>query len=477
MAAETVEAQPQGFYSTTSGTYFSDKDSLAEHYKSDFHKYNLKRKVAGLPPVTKEWFDSRKELLSSSATVGPVQKFWYDPLTKKKFSTENTYLAHVNSKKYKDLLKKTGQDAPAPVVTARRGENAGATTTAPKAAQSASKPGYNMAVPNGVRPDKAQTLSAEDTRAAEDNVSEADSAGWETASDEDDTDASLSQAEATANTSGAKSAEDAIRQTSASGAQSSLDTPATPSRGAESSDREITSNEASSPQDTEEWDLKRSFFDNHVSSSMEANLEYMFKHFGFYLPDAEYLSDPAGLIKYLGLKLQYGHVPLYIRGDDANARQFTSLHGVQRHMVDANKCKMVFDDNEEEYVEFYDWSKLEDELADKQLAVSETGEGADSLGYELEVIGDAEAGTNGKVLGSREFGRYYKQHHKPADMRTSVQVNTVIAKYRALGVESSKPQDVVIKRVQKLQKRFDRLHLKNALKSNVIRNLPQNVPY
>ena len=156
-----------------------------------------------------------------------------------------------------------------------------------------------MAVPNGVRPDKAQTLSAEDTRAAEDNVSEADSAGWETASDEDDTDASLSQAEATANTSGAKSAEDAIRQTSASGAQSSLDTPATPSRGAESSVREITSNEASSAQDTEEWDLKRSFFDNHMSSSMEANLEYMFKHFGFYLPDAEYLSDPAGLIKYL----------------------------------------------------------------------------------------------------------------------------------------------------------------------------------
>lgn len=68
-----------------------------------------------------------------------------------------------------------------------------------------------------------------------------------------------------------------------------------------------------------------------------------------------------------GLKLQYGHVPLYVGGDDANARQFTSLHGVQRHMVDANKCKMVFDDNEEEYVEFYDWSKLEDELAGDDL--------------------------------------------------------------------------------------------------------------
>ena len=125
MAAETVDAQPQGFYSTTSGTYFSDKDSLAEHYKSDFHKYNLKRKVAGLPPVTKEWFDSRKELLSSATTVGPVHKFWFDPLTKKRFNTENTYLAHVNSKKYNDLLKKTGQNAPAPIVTARRAETAG----------------------------------------------------------------------------------------------------------------------------------------------------------------------------------------------------------------------------------------------------------------------------------------------------------------------------------------------------------------
>jgi hypothetical protein len=33
--------------------------------------------------------------------------------------------------------------------------------------------------------------------------------------------------------------------------------------------------------------------------SFEANLEYMFRNFGFYLPDAEYLKDPEGLVKYL----------------------------------------------------------------------------------------------------------------------------------------------------------------------------------
>jgi len=38
-----------GVYCSTSGTVFTDKDSLAEHYKSDLHRYNLKRKVAGEP--------------------------------------------------------------------------------------------------------------------------------------------------------------------------------------------------------------------------------------------------------------------------------------------------------------------------------------------------------------------------------------------------------------------------------------------
>jgi pre-60S factor REI1 len=45
-----------------------------------------------------------------------------------------------------------------------------------------------------------------------------------------------------------------------------------------------------------------------VSGSMEENLQYMYKRFGFFLPDAEYLADPEGLIKYLGAKLSMGKV-------------------------------------------------------------------------------------------------------------------------------------------------------------------------
>ncbi len=49
----------------------------------------------------------------------------------------------------------------------------------------------------------------------------------------------------------------------------------------------------------EAWDVCRSFFDNHMSSTMEDNLEDMWKRFGFYFPDAEALRDPEGLLRYL----------------------------------------------------------------------------------------------------------------------------------------------------------------------------------
>lgn len=49
--AATMDAK-DGVYCSTSGTVFTDKESLAEHYKSDLHRYNLKRKVAGASHIS-----------------------------------------------------------------------------------------------------------------------------------------------------------------------------------------------------------------------------------------------------------------------------------------------------------------------------------------------------------------------------------------------------------------------------------------
>lgn len=82
--------------------------------------------VAGLPPVTKDWFEARKAQLTSATTTAH-QKIWFDPLTKKKFQTQNTYQAHVNSKKYQELVRQSGQPAPAPIIMIRQLQEDGTT--------------------------------------------------------------------------------------------------------------------------------------------------------------------------------------------------------------------------------------------------------------------------------------------------------------------------------------------------------------
>jgi pre-60S factor REI1 len=52
----------QVFTSTTApGKVFSSRAQLAEHYKSDWHKYNLKRREAGLPLLERTDFQARWE--------------------------------------------------------------------------------------------------------------------------------------------------------------------------------------------------------------------------------------------------------------------------------------------------------------------------------------------------------------------------------------------------------------------------------
>lgn len=42
--------------------------------------------------MTRDWYEVRKaQLLASSP--GPVHRVWFDPLTRRKFYSENTYLA------------------------------------------------------------------------------------------------------------------------------------------------------------------------------------------------------------------------------------------------------------------------------------------------------------------------------------------------------------------------------------------------
>lgn len=510
MAAEApssaAEGRATGFFCSTSGTVFTDKDSLAEHYRSDFHRYNLKRKVAGLPPVTKEWFEARKAQLASAAAA-PTQRIWYDPLTRRKFMSEAKYKEHVNSKKYADLVKRSGQPVPAPVIMLKRLDDAapstsGATGTADSGgAAAASKPAPGFVVKAPHRPSGAVAASSTGATAGSDGSededdeedvsegSEGEGSGWETASasDEDAEEQQLSAATARLNI-GTRGR--ARKPRAAAAAES----------GSEGGEEEDAG-------EWEEWDVRRCLFDNHVSGSMEENLEYMYKKYGFYLPDAEYLADPAGLIQYLGSKLQYGKVPLYAPGDDPNPRQFRSLHAVQRHMVDANRCKMAYDDgDEEEYEDYYDYSGLHadgeggagerpEAAAEGEAAAAAEGGALVAAGAGLRaevaaaglelIVGGGEGGGGAKALGSRWLSRYYKQRPRPASGRPLALAaapapapGQLVAQYRALGIETRNPAlSAGAKRAQREQRRGERSRLNLAMKANVLHNLPKNVTY
>lgn len=227
----------------------------------------------------------------------------------------------------------------------------------------------------------------------------------------------------------------------------------------------------------EHWDVCVSLFDNHVSGSLEENLEYMFRTFGFYLPDAEHLADPEGLVRYLGAKLQYGHVPLYIRGDDGEAKSFRSLHAVQRHMVDSVRCKLVYEGNEDEYADYYDWPS-DDEGEETSLALV-NDDGLNGGEYELAV---PLSGGGTRYLGTREFARYYRQRHRQGDRRVALtKAAAVLAQYRKLAVPlitaGAQEREKARKAQRAEQQHWQRQKLAIGMSRNINDKLPKNVPY
>lgn len=85
---------------------FTDGDLQRAHYKSDWHRYNLKRKVADMPPVTAENFQERvlaqrasvEQQLGGDATEGCA-------ICNKSFSSVNAYQNHLQSHKHQQAEK------------------------------------------------------------------------------------------------------------------------------------------------------------------------------------------------------------------------------------------------------------------------------------------------------------------------------------------------------------------------------------
>ncbi|KAI6000479.1 C2H2 type zinc-finger-domain-containing protein [Pisolithus albus] len=80
---------------------FVSAEDQRVHYRSDHHRYNMKRRVSGLPPVSATVFDrkvSEQRVDSAMATTRGISC----AVCRKSYTTENAYRSHLTSKKHKE---------------------------------------------------------------------------------------------------------------------------------------------------------------------------------------------------------------------------------------------------------------------------------------------------------------------------------------------------------------------------------------
>ncbi|KAJ1982560.1 pre-60S factor rei1 [Dimargaris verticillata] len=87
---------------------FHSAELQRTHYRSDWHRYNLKRKMAELPPVTADNF-AQRVLAQQAKQTEEATKGGFSArcnLCQKAYSSQNAYNSHLSSKKHKDAQAK-----------------------------------------------------------------------------------------------------------------------------------------------------------------------------------------------------------------------------------------------------------------------------------------------------------------------------------------------------------------------------------
>lgn len=93
---------------------FKDLEIQRQHYKSDWHRYNLKRKVAELPPVSAEEFQKKVIAQRNKDDKEKEEETMSCKICRKNFNTRNQYENHLLSKKHKEKYIK--QNIPSEIV-------------------------------------------------------------------------------------------------------------------------------------------------------------------------------------------------------------------------------------------------------------------------------------------------------------------------------------------------------------------------
>lgn len=415
----------------TCGLSFPTADLQRLHMKTDWHRYNLKRKVANLPPITSEMFAEKmlqqqqmQEMQKSNTGRGSSAR-----------STGQRQQTKRDKKKEEKLMKKMAQ-----------------------AHISGSADNSNIPEHRPGSPAMSEASMSSSTFSLGEPVEVESSHGGETEDDEYDDEGM--------NTNPVNHHEDTETETENEDEEE------------ERLIQEKISKAVKIPPNV-------CFVDGTEFDTVEDNVKYMERTYGLFIPEKEYLIDLHGLIEYLGEKIGLGKMCLYCNYESR------TLEGVRQHLRGKNHVKIPYEttDQKLEISDFYDfrssygdkkrknkskskkkskaeatgndegWEDVDDEdfedgeegeviqieedeesSSDEELDEDEDTLYVDDSGYQLEL-------ASGYRAGHRSLAHFYKQNLRPSTVTREGQGTVMAVDRRASNLV--KPKDPVQAKLQK----------------------------
>lgn len=276
-----------------------------------FSRYNLKRRVASLPPLSSEIF-AEKVLANKASAAATAARASYEKscaACQKTYYSENAFVNHLSSQKHK--------------------------TSVAREQRAVSKMGD----------DAASMMSS--TFSLGDPVETASNSVVDEAADEEFSKVvnGISKTSLEATESDPLSRRPSRPHHSRAEQDTRSPHPLSEASAEEGSEMEGTTSTPTEP-------VKSCLFCNFGSPSFSLNVHHMTRYHDLFIPERDYLVDTEGLIGYLYAKVTQGHECLYC----GKAKHTTS--GIMTHMRDRGHCKIAFDSEEEqlEIGQFYDFS-------------------------------------------------------------------------------------------------------------------------
>ncbi|KAM0342782.1 hypothetical protein ACHAPU_009146 [Fusarium lateritium] len=300
------------------------------HMKSDWHRYNLKRRVASLPPISADVF-TEKVLQARAVSTAEADKAYFErvcDICEKTYYSENAFQNHLSSQKHKAKEHSSGQPA-----TIRTDDE---TTSVVSSTFSLGEP---------IAPSQGEVDS--DAEEEFSHVVE----GLQKASITEQRPSPVKRPSHPQPVGG-----DVAQENTESTRESDSATPVPASQ-------------------EPNWTLESCLFCNYSSPSVPLNTHHMERFHGMFIPEKKYLVDIDGLLQQLQDKIRQHHQCLYCD------KVKSSMFGVQTHMRDTGHCKIPYETEREQLRigDFYDFRSTYSDgegMSDDGSVVNETSGGA-----------------------------------------------------------------------------------------------------